>query len=219
MDERHLHSCILACDFRVDDVARMWRWLGGHQDALSSIGAHHVVLYRSIAEPGRVLVTIGIRHAASIREVLRSPAIFDWFDIAGARDIPPVFGGEVVEKIDLREDDRAGGGEGGDEPGPERVVMGVVSSVDDVEALMVGVHNGLDRFRSDGLRKLWIYRALDDGQEVLILQEIADAGTARRWIDRPDAAARWMNHPGPAGAHPPHFVGTYAETLTVAGQG
>jgi len=217
MDERHLHSCILACDFRVDDVARMWRWLGGHHDALSSIGAHHVVLYRSIVEPGRVLVTIGIRHAASIREVLRSPAIFEWFDIAGARDIPPVFGGEVVEKIDLREpgDLRE---TGGDEPGPDRVVVGVVSSVDDVEALMVGVHNGLDRFRSDGLRKLWVYRALDDGQEVLILQEISDASTARRWIDHPDAAARWMN-PSGVGAHPPHFVGTFADTLTVAGQG
>jgi hypothetical protein len=210
MDERHLHSCILACDFRVDDVARMWSWLGGHHDALASIGAHHVVLYRSIAEPGRVLVTMGIRHAASIREVLGSPAFFEWFDISGARDIPPVFGGEVVEKIDLRGP--------GDEAGAEPVVVGVMSSVDDVDALMAGVHNGVDRFRSEGLRKLWVYRALDDGREVLILQELADAGTARRWLDHPDAAARWMAHPG-AGAYPTHFVGTFAELLTVSGQG
>ena len=68
---------------------------------LASIGAHHVVLYTSIWEPGRVLVTIGIRQADSIREVLRSPAIFELFDISGADDIPPIFGGEVVEKIDL----------------------------------------------------------------------------------------------------------------------
>jgi hypothetical protein len=76
MSEYDLHSLILACDFRVDDVDRMWRWLKKHHDPLASIGAHHVVLYTSIWEPGRVLVTIGIRQAGSIRDVLRSPAIF-----------------------------------------------------------------------------------------------------------------------------------------------
>ena len=64
MGEYDLHSLILACDFRVDDVDRMWDWLKKHRDHLASIGAHHVVLYTSIWEPGRVLVTIGIRHAA-----------------------------------------------------------------------------------------------------------------------------------------------------------
>jgi hypothetical protein len=103
MGEYDLHSLILACDFRVDDVERMWKWLKKHRDPLASIGAHHVVLYTSIWEPGRVLVTIGIRQAHSIRDVLRSPAIFEWFDISGADDIPPIFGGEVVEKIDLYE--------------------------------------------------------------------------------------------------------------------
>ena len=101
MGEYDLHSLILACDFRVDDIDRMWQWLKKHRDGLASIGAHHVVLYTSIWEPRRVLVTIGIRHSRSIREVLRSPAIFEWFDISGAEDIPPIFGGEVVEKIDL----------------------------------------------------------------------------------------------------------------------
>ena len=85
MSEYDLHSLILACDFRVDDVDRMWAWLKRHRENLASIGAHHVVLYTSIWEPGRVLVTIGIRHAGSIREVLRSPAVFEWFDISGAR--------------------------------------------------------------------------------------------------------------------------------------
>ena len=101
MSDYDLHSLILACDFRVDDVDKMWKWLKKHRDGLASIGAHHVVLYTSIWEPRRVLVTIGIRHLHSIREVLRSPAIFEWFDISGADDIPPIFGGEVVEKIDL----------------------------------------------------------------------------------------------------------------------
>jgi hypothetical protein len=181
MSEFDLHSLILACDYRVDDVDHMWKWLKKHRAGLASIGAHHVVLYTSIWEPDRVLVTIGIRQAGSLRDVLRSPAIFEWFDISGADDIPPIFGGEVVEKIDLYP------------PSPEehvgRVVVGVMSSVEDVAALMVKVHDGLERFKRGGVRKIWVYRALDDGREVMILQEIEDESAARHWIEHPDAAA------------------------------
>src|SRR6476661_3406809 len=155
MSEFDLHSLILACDFRVDDVDRMWEWLKKHSDQLAFIGAHHVVLYTSIWEPHRVLVTVGIRHAHSMRDVLRSPALFEWFNISGADDIPPIFGGEVVEKIDLYP------------------------------------------------------RALDDGHEVMILQEAEDEDAARRWIELPDAAAEWMSNAG-LGAYPTQFVGRFA---------
>jgi hypothetical protein len=206
MSEYDLHSLILACDFRVDDVNRMWKWLKKHRDGLAGIGAHHVVLYTSIWEPRRVLVTIGIRKAGSVRDVLRSPAIFEWFDISGADDIPPIFGGEVVEKIDLYE------------PSPEehvgRVVVGVMAAVDDVSALMVKVHDGLERFKRGGVRKIWVYRALDDGREVMILQEIEDEVAARQWIEHPDAAAEWMSKAG-LGAYPTQFVGKFAHLMAV----
>jgi len=210
MGEYDLHSFILACDFRVDDVELMWKWLGKHRDGLSTIGAHHVVLYESIWEPRRVFVTIGIRHASSIRDVLMSPAIFEWFNISGADDIPPIFGGEVVEKIDLygqSPEDQIG-----------RVVVGVMSSVDDVSQHMVKVHDGLERFKRGGVRKIWVYRALDDGQEVLILQEIADEASARQWIEHPDAAAEWMTNAG-MGAYPTRFVGRFAHLMSVGEQG
>jgi hypothetical protein len=210
MGEYDLHSFILACDFRVDDVDRMWDWLKKHREGLSSIGAHHVVLYESIWEPRRVFVTIGIRQARSMRDVLRSPAIFDWFNTSGVDDIPPIFGGEVVEKIDLGP------------PTPEehigRVVVGVMSSVEDVPALMVKVHDGVERFETGGVRKIWVYRALDDGHEVLILQEIADEASARQWIEHPDAAAEWMTNAG-MGAYPNRFVGRFAHLMAVDEQG
>jgi hypothetical protein len=206
MSEYDLHSLILACDFRVDDVDNMWEWLKKHRDGLAAIGAHHVVLYTSIWESRRVLVTIGIRQAKSIRDVLRSPAIFEWFNISGADDIPPIFGGEVVEKIDLYE------------PSPEehvgRVIVGVISPVSDVGALMVKVHDGLKRFKSAGVRKIWVYQALDDGHEVMILQEIEDEVAARQWIEHPDAAAEWMSKAG-LGAYPTQFVGRFAHLMTV----
>jgi hypothetical protein len=206
MSEYDLHSLILACDFRVDDVDRMWKWLKKHHDGLQSIGAHHVVLYTSIWEENRVLVTIGIRNPLSIRDFLRSPAIFEWFDISGADDIPPIFGGEVVEKIDLyapSPEDRIG-----------RVVVGVMSSVADVSALMVKIHDGIDRFKRGGVRRIWVYRALDDGHEVMILQEIEDEVAARQWIDHPDAAAEWMSNAG-LGAYPTQFVGRFAHLMSV----
>ena len=206
MGEYDLHSLIFACDFRVDDVDRMWQWLKKHRDGLSSIGAHHVVLYTAIWEPQRVLVTIGIRHAKSIRDVLRSPEIFEWFNISGADDIPPIFGGEVVEKIDLYP------------PSPDehvgRVIVGVMASVDDVSALMVKVHDGLERFKRGGVRKIWVYRALDDGREVMILQEIEDEDAARQWIDHPDAAAEWMSTAG-LGPYPAQFVGRFAHLMSI----
>lgn len=206
MSEYDLHSLILSCDFRVDGVDQMWKWMKKHRAALSTIGAHHVVLYTSIWEPGRVLVTIGIRQARSIRDVLRSPAIFEWFDISGVEDIPPIFGGEVVEKIDLAE------------PTPHEyvagVIVGAVAVVDDVSTLMRKVHDGLSRFEYSGIRKVWVYQALDDGQEVMILQEVEDEISARRWIDHPDAAAEWMTKAG-FGGYPSLFVGKLAHIMTV----
>jgi hypothetical protein len=206
MSDFDLHSLILACDYGVDDVDRMWKWLKKHSDGLASVGAHHVVLYTSIWEPHRVLVTIGIRHVRSMRDVLRSPAIFEWFNISGVDDIPPIFGGEVVEKIDLYP------------PSPDehvgRVVVGVMSSVEDVSALMVKIHDGLDRFKRGGVRKIWVYRALDDGQEVMILQEIEDEVAARQWIEHPDAAAEWMSNAG-LGPYPTQFVGRFAHIMSI----
>jgi hypothetical protein len=206
MSEFDLHSLILACDFRVDDVDRMWAWLKKRRDPLVSIAAHHVVLYTSIWEPGRVLVTIGIRQAGSIRDLLRSPALFELFDISGADDIPPIFCGEVVEKIDLY------GPSPEDEVG--RVVVGVMSSVDDVSVLMDKVHDGIERFKRGGVRKVWVYQALDDGREVMILQEIEDELRAHQWIDHPDAAAEWMSNAG-LGAYPTQFVGRFAHLMSI----
>jgi len=206
MSEFDLHSLILACDFRVDDVDRMWEWLKKHSDQLASIGAHHVVLYTSIWEPHRVLVTVGIRHARSMRDVLRSPALFEWFNISGADDIPPIFGGEVVEKIDLyppSPDDHVG-----------RVIVGVMSSVEDVPGLMVKLHDGVQRFKRGGIRKVWVYQALDDGHEVMILQEVEDEAAARQWIEHPDAAAEWMSNAG-LGAYPTQFVGRFAHIMSI----
>jgi hypothetical protein len=204
-DTEGRRSLVLASDYRLDDVERMWSSMKDDYSPLVGIGAHHVVLYTSIREPNRVLVTIGIRHDASVAELLRSPAVFDWFDRAGVNDIPAIFAGEVLEKIDLAasETDTAAG-----------VIVGAVSSVADVSELMNRVHDGLERFRDAGMRKLWVYRAIDDGQEVMTLLEIDSVASAQRWIDHPDAAAEWMSSPG-IGGYPRLFVGKLAHVMNL----
>ncbi|MUL62854.1 fatty-acid--CoA ligase [Mycobacterium sp. CBMA 234] len=211
MSEHPLHSLILAADYRVADVEGMWAQLQARRPQLADIAAHHVVVYSSLWEPGRVLVTVGIHHPQSVSEVMRSPAIFEFFDASGVEDIPAVFAGEVVEKIDLAESSAG-------ENGVASVIVGVVTAVHDVPALMDKVHDAVGRFRDAGVCKVWVYQAFDDGHEVLILQQIENESAARRWIDHPDAAAEWMSAAG-FGVYPTVFVGTLAHMSSLDSSG
>lgn len=203
------YSLVLASDYRVDDIERMWSAIAQHRTRLSDLGAHHVLLYVSIAEPERVLMTIGLRNHRPVAELLRSPLFFEWFDIAGVDDIPAIFAGRVVEKIDLAPNNCAAA--------PSGVVIGAVSAVGDVDALMAKVRIGRDRFARAGVRKIWVYRAVDDGSEILTLLEVDDAETAQRWTDRPDAIAEWM--PGLTGARSVRQSENAAGTATPPGTG
>ncbi len=48
----------------------------------------------------------------------------------------------------------------------------------------------------------------------MILQQIDDEENARRWIERPDAVAEWMENAG-MGAYPPLFVGKLLYTMRI----
>lgn len=216
------YSLVLASDYRVDDIERMWSTITQHRAQLCDLGAHHVVLYASITEPDRVLVTVGLRNYRPINELLRSPLFFEWFDMAGVNDIPAIFAGRMVEKIDLTPNEQ--------NTSPSGVVIGAVSAVGDVDELMGKLHDGRDRFSRAGVHKLWIYRAVDDGNEILTLLQVDSAETARRWVDRPDPAAEWMpslattdgisrsvdardETPPGTGAYPSVFIGQLANIM------
>jgi hypothetical protein len=198
---------VIASDYRVPDPTRVWPLLERNKAALADIGAHHVLVYTSTHEHGRVLVMIGLHSREPIVELLRSRVFFDWFDAAGVEDIPAVFAGEIIDRFVA-------------EPPPTPTAPGVVvcaiASVDDVSTLTAGVRSAIDRFTAAGIRKMWIFRAFDDDHEVLILQEFPDEESARRWIDHPDAAARWMSGAG-VGAYPPLFVGRLFDVMRTEG--
>ena len=196
---------VLASDYRVPDPGQVWPLLQRRKSALAAIGAHHVLVYTSTHDYGRVLVTIGVRSREPIVELLRSRVFFDWFEEVGVEDIPAVFAGEIVERF-------------GSVPPSERSVPGVVvaaiASVDDVDTLTAEIRSASSRFDAAGIRETRLFRAFDDGHEVMILQELDDEDRARRWIEHPDAAAPWIAGAG-RGAYPPVFVGKFFDMMRI----
>jgi hypothetical protein len=199
------YSLVLAMDYRVHDPEHMLSELQKRQKYLTSIGARAVAVYSSIEQPGRVLVTMGLRSKEPVTAVLRSPAIFEWFDIAGVYDIPAIFAGEIVEKIELSGSS------------PERapgVVMAATARVDNAANVVRDVHRARDRFVAAGVLRVWVYQAFDDAQEVMILQGIDDRTSAQRWIEHPGPAADWMRGVK-FGGYPSLFVGTLMSVMLI----
>ena len=208
-------SLVLAADYRVPDFDHWWAALTGDLPRLPSLGAHHIVVYRSLDDASRVFVTIGVRERGPVDALLRSPVMFSWFDSAGVEEIPPMFAGEVVEKLELAGDAAA--------PAvPGAVIVAAIAPVGRLEGfegldrLRASVHAAVARLAASGVRRFWIYRALDDQAEVMILLQIATERQAEQWIRHPDAAAAFMAEAG-AGAYPPLFVGRLVQAIEVPG--
>ena len=196
-------SLVLAADYRVPDFDHWWATLTRDLPRLPGLGAHHIVVYRSLDDANHVFVTIGVRERGP------SPALalmLSWFDSAGVEEIPPLFAGEVVEKLDLEPETGEPGG----------VVVAAIAPVGRLDQLRASVHAAAARLAASGVRRFWIYRALDDQAEVMILQEIATERQAEQWIRHPDAAAAFMAEAG-AGAYPPLFVGRLVQAIEVPG--
>jgi len=196
------HSMVIASDYRVADPEQVWPLLTRRRSALAGIGAHHVLLYTSTHDHGRVLVTIGVRSREPIVELLRSRVFFDWFDAVGVDDIPAVFAGEIVERF------------GSITPSAPGVVVAAISAVDDVPSLTREIRRALPRFEAAGIRQTRLFRAFDDNHEVMIMQELDDENHARRWIEHPDTAAPWIDGAG-VGAYPPVFVGKFFDMMRI----
>ena len=201
----HSHSLVIASDYRVPDPEKVWPLLRRRRSALAAIGAHHVLVYTSTHDYGRVLVTIGVRSREPIVELLRSRVFFDWFDAVGVEDIPAVFAGEIVERFgSIAPSARAAPG----------VVVAAIASVDDVATLTAEIRGALPRFEAAGIRETRLFQAFDDGHEVMILQELDDEDRAREWIEHPDTAAPWIAGAG-VGAYPPVFVGKFFDMMRI----
>jgi hypothetical protein len=176
---------------------------------------HIVVVDRSLQDASRVFVTIGVRERGPVDALLRSPVMFSWFDSAGVDEIPPLFVGQVVEKLSLDPDTLEARPAATGTRSPGAVIVGAIAPVGRLEGLdrlRASIHAAVPRLAASGVRRFWIYRALDDQAEVMVLQEIATERQAEQWIRHPDAAASFMAEAG-VGAYPPLFVGRLVQTI------
>ena len=205
MSEVYQQSMVIASDYRIPDPLEVGRLLEKRKDGLVGMGAHHVLVYRSLREQGRVLVMIGVRSKEPVVDLLSSGVFHDWFDTVGVEDIPAVFAGEIVDRYDLAPS--------ATELPPGVVVSGIVS-VDSVAVLLGELHTAKKQFTRAGVRKVRVFQAFDDPREVMIVQDFDSEEHARRWIRRHDDAADWMERAG-IGVYPPLFVGEFLTMVRV----
>ncbi|ORW22503.1 fatty-acid--CoA ligase [Mycolicibacter nonchromogenicus] len=230
-------SLVLVTDYRVPDPARVWPLLQRHRDNLARLGAHHVLVYTSTVDPGRVLAVMAIHAAQPVVDLLRDEAFMAWFDAVGVSDIPAVFAGSLVERIDLAdpasltepgltEPPGPFGGSGFTSPPPARgptpaslteppgVVVAAVAEVGDTSALISHVHATEKHFTAAGIRNILIFQAFDNPREIFMLQETDDEFGAGQWINEPEFASEWITRAG-VGIYPPVFVGRLAHLMRV----
>lgn len=202
------HSLVLASDYRVSHPERVGPLLERKEDALVELGAHHVLVYASITDPRRVLVVIAVHAREPVLDLLRSPLFFEWFDAVGVHDIPAVFAGELVERVDLNSDSP---------PTAPEVVVSMVTPVENLATLRDHVRETSAAMRLAGVRRLTIFSAFDNPLEVMMLLQIDDEAHARHWLTYSDLAAEWLTKAG-IGAYPPVFVGRFQSMLRTDGR-
>ncbi|MGW0163206.1 fatty-acid--CoA ligase [Mycobacterium sp. NPDC003323] len=198
------NSLVLVSDYRVPDPTQVWPLLQRRTEALADMGVHHVLVYTSTTDSERVLVILGIRAHEPVRDLLRSRVFFDWFDAVGVQDLPAVFAGALIERIDFDHDTH---------PAPP-VMVSMITPVADIAALNARVREESRAFHASGVQRFWSFRAFDDPHEVLILQQIDDEASARRWLHDSDDAAEWLEEAG-VGAYPPVFIGQFQQMMTI----
>lgn len=199
------HSMVIASDHRIADPVRVGKLLRKRRGVLASMGAHHVLVYRSLRESGRVLVLIGVRSREPVEEVLRSGVFHEWFDAAGVEDIPAVFAGEIVDRYGLAHSDAQL---------PPGVVVSAIVAVDDVALLIGELHSAKASFAEAGVRNVRVLQAFDDPHEVMIVQDFDTEVHARQWIRQHHYAADWMAKAG-VGVYPPLFVGDFLDMVRI----
>jgi hypothetical protein len=140
-------------------------------------------------------VFIAIHAREPVLELLRSRVVFQWFDAVGVEDIPAVFAGEVVERLDVA------GGSGAAAP---QVMVSLVTLVEDVPNLVAHVHETVDDRRVSARLRRQVpahdphRRGEPDGRSVMYVCLCAGR-TVRAIIDarRPSAAATPVSDAGP----------------------
>src|SRR5689334_25067911 len=96
-----------------------------------------------------------------------------------------MFVGQIVEKLNLDPDTLEALPAATGTRSPGAVMVGAIAPVGQLDRLRASIHAAVPRLAASGVRRFWIYRALDDQAEVMVLQEIATERQAEQWIHPP----------------------------------
>jgi len=201
-------SLVMACDYTVRDFDRWWRTTEGGRALLRRLGAHHFVVYRSVEEPNRIFVTLGLSSSELVHELLRSGEFLTWFDAGGVEEIPPLFIGRLIEKLRYVE----AGGASGEALAPGSVIIARIMPIEDLGRFLSVVHARRDRLVAAGCRQYWIYQAMDDPGEVMTLQEVDSLQHATEGLRI--AVKEFYDRAG-VGIYPNAFVGKLVDVVDI----
>lgn len=205
MIESSLNAPVVAFDYQPGGAELAWPPTGELLEHLVEVGVRHVAVFGSLWQPGRQFVTIRIDDRSSARALLASSLLFDWLDISGIHDLPAVFVGEVVDEISFRRPTV--------DTVPE-VLVSAVAQVKDVSVFIENLRTMRGELEGAGVRRIRLYRALDDELELMVFQQVESEAATRRWIDSSDRLGKWMFATG-IGAYPSMFVGALAHAMTL----
>jgi hypothetical protein len=201
-------SYVFATDFRVPDPQQVWALLDRRTQSLVGLGARYAFGYESVLEAGRVLVIIGVQTEQPLLGLVRSRNFLDWFEAVGVDDIPAVFAGQSMERLEISDVSESGNAE---------VVVVAITPVEDPTSFLSLVHRSIDNFARAGIRRTLLYQAFDNPCELMFLQQLESEKRARIWAERSDIAADWLVAAG-VGAYPPVFVGTLAHAMRLSAE-
>jgi bacterioferritin-associated ferredoxin len=126
----------------------------------------------------------------------------------GVQDLPPVFAGEVAEKLELEPSS------GPLLPMPPVVVADVLR-IPDFDQFWSAVLASRARFRVYGGIRCWAYRAFDDPAETLLLREVASEDDAKQWLRRTEERTAWKRGASIVAPYPPLFLGRLVQAIAV----
>ncbi len=205
MTDGDIHSMVIASDYRIPDPAKVWPLLERRKAALADIGAHHVLVYTSTHDYGRVLVMIGVHSREPIVELLRSRVFFDWFDAVGVEDIRRIRRrnrGPLCRRTSTGNAQGARGGGGRVRVGGQRA---------DAERRSRACDGSVHRRRYPQDLGIPGFRRFARGAD--------PAGVSRRGqrprMDRAPGCGGAMAQGVGIGAYPPLFVGRFADMIRI----
>ena len=201
---------VISAIHHVQDFESWWEQVRGGHVQLTALGTRRLGIYRSLSDPNQVFFAMGIPAREPLDRLLRSGLVLKWFDAAGVEEVPPIFVGRAGARLDVVPE--------GDRDTPPGVVVAALALVPEPDAVMSLLGDDENELRELGVRSVWVYQAVDDANEVLIVLAVETERQAARWMRDPQLLGGKLMGNG-LGVYPPLFAGKLAGNIELQRRG